>query len=59
MGDGQTRSKGGNARQGGNDLRVFHRTLHSADTAAIAYPTKLCKLLILLEPASGLEPLTC
>ena len=33
--------------------------LHSADTAAIAYPAKPCKLLILLEPASGLEPLTC
>ena len=33
--------------------------LHSADTAAIADSAKLCKLLILLEPASGLEPLTC
>ena len=32
---------------------------HSADTTAIAYPVKPCKLLILLEPASGLEPLTC
>ena len=25
----------------------------------IAYPAKPCKLLSLLEPASGLEPLTC
>ena len=25
----------------------------------IAYPGKPCKSLILLEPASGLEPLTC
>ena len=33
--------------------------LHSADTASIAYPAEPCKLLILLEPASGLEPLTC
>ena len=32
---------------------------HSADTAATTYPAKPCKLLILLEPASGLEPLTC
>ena len=27
--------------------------------AAITCPAKPCKLLILLEPASGLEPLTC
>ena len=33
--------------------------LHSADTTAIAYPAKPCKLLIVFEPASGLEPLTC
>ena len=33
--------------------------LHSADTAAIVYPDKSCKLLSLVEPASGLEPLTC
>ena len=32
---------------------------HSADTAAISSSPKPCKLLILLDPASGLEPLTC
>ena len=32
---------------------------HGVDTAQFRSSANLCKLLILLEPASGLEPLTC
>ena len=47
---------GGGRPLGGLRLGI---ACYSADTTAIAYPANCCKLLILLEPASGLEPLTC
>ena len=38
---------------------VMETAGHGVDTAQLRLTASLCKLLILLEPASGLEPLTC
>ena len=48
----------GRDRDGGLKRRA-ETAGHGVDTAQLRLAACLCKLLILLEPASGLEPLTC